>query len=136
MTAKEYLQRYKAAYLEAQDIEMRMAKLRLKYAMPSAVQYSDMPTAHNGKPDVSAYIVKMEALTDCLIKQYSKCMGVEMDIITRIESMDKQEEKAVLLYRYVDMLSWRQIADKMTYGLRHVYRIHGSALQHFPHDDD
>ena len=57
MTTKEYLQRYQIAYREAKDTELRMAQLRLKYSAPTAIEYSDMPKAHNSEHDLSDYIV-------------------------------------------------------------------------------
>ena len=45
MTAKEYLQQYKSVQREIDDLDYRMAQLRLKYAAPSAIEYSDMPKA-------------------------------------------------------------------------------------------
>lgn len=132
MTAKEYLLRYQIAYREALDADNRAQEFRLKYALPSAIQYSDMPTAHNSNRDLSDYIAQYERMVDIQIAKRMKCMGIEADILVRLDRMEKQEERELLRYRYVDGLNWQQIANRMGYGLRHVYKIHGSALQHFP----
>ncbi len=136
MTAKEYLSRYKTAHREAKDIELRMAQLKLKYAMPAAIQYSDMPQAHNSEHDMSDYIVRMEELADLLIRKYTECMGIEIDILQRLDRMEKQEERELLRYRYVDGLGWHKIADRMHMAERTVYYTHGTALQHFHMPDD
>ena len=142
MTAKEYLQRYQTAYREAQDTEQRITQLRLKYAAPAAIEYSDMPKAHNSKHDLSDYIVKMDELTDHLISKYTRCMAIEADILERLDMMEKQndrldriqiqKEREVLRMRYIDDLDWDEIADKLHYTYRHVTRLHGTALLHFP----
>ena len=132
MTAKEYLQRYQTAYREAQDTEQRITQLRLKYAAPAAIEYSDMPKAHNSEHDLSDYIVKMDALTDHLISKYTKCMGIEGDILERLDRMEKQEEREVLRMRYIDGCRWDEIADRLHYTYRHVTRLHGTALLNFP----
>lgn len=132
MTAKEYLQRYQTAYREARDTELRMAQLRLKYAAPAAIEYSDMPKAHNSEHDLSDYIVKMDELTDHLISKYTRCMGIEADILNRLDMMEKQEEREVLRMRYIDGCRWDEIADKLHYTYRHVTRLHGTALLNFP----
>jgi hypothetical protein len=132
MTAKEYLSRYKSAYREAKDIELRMARLRLKYSSPAAIEYSDMPKAHDSEHDLSDYASQMDGLISLLIAQYSKCMGIETDILSRIDAMQNWEEKELLRYRYVDGLSWDSIIERMPFAPRTVYRIHGSALMNFP----
>lgn len=140
MTAKEYLLRYRDAYREAQAIEQKMTQLRLKYALPSAIQYSDMPKAHNTEHDLSDYMARMDELTDHLVSQYCKCMGIEGDILQRIEQIEKVEERQVLRYRYTHitdqgkLMKWEDVAERMGYVRETVTRIHGRALQHFPLD--
>ena len=137
MTAKEYLLRYRDAYREAQAIEQKMTQLRLKYALPSAIQYSDMPKAHNTEHDLSDYMARMDELTDHLVSQYCKCMGIEGDILERIERI---EERQVLRYRYTyiddngKQMKWEEVADRMHVVRMTATRIHGRALQHFPVD--
>lgn len=132
MTAKEYLQRYKTAQKEAEDVELRITQLRLRYAAPSAIEYSDMPRAHDSEHDLSDYMAKMDELTSYLVEKYKRCMGIEVDIYQRLDSMDRQEEREVLRYRYIDGMTWEQIAQRTGYVLRHIYRLHGNALQNFP----
>ena len=135
MTAKEYLLRYHTAYREAKDTEVRMAQIRLKYSAPAAIEYSDMPKAHNSEHDLSDYIVKMDELTDHLISKYTHCMAIEADILERLDRMDKQEEREVLRMRYIDGRKWEEIADKIGTVTRNVYFIHGRALRNFPLPD-
>ena len=132
MTPKEYLQRYKTAQKEAEDVELRITQLRLRYAAPSAIEYSDMPRAHDSEHDLSDYMEKMDELTSYLVEKYKRCMGIEVDIYQRLDSMDRQEEREVLRYRYIDGMTWEQIAQRTGYVLRHIYRLHGNALQNFP----
>ena len=135
MTAKEYLLRYRTVKREIEDIDMRMAKLRLKYAAPSAIDYSDMPKAHNTEHDLSDYMAKMDELTDYLISKYTRLRGVEVDIYKRLDRMTDQTERDILRSRYIDGMSWEKIAVKLNYSVRNVTRLHGHALQHFPMDD-
>ena len=132
MTVKEYLLRYQAAKREARDTELRLTQLRLKYAAPGAIQYSDMPKAHNTEHDLSDYAAKLDGLTDQLVKYYSKCIGIEADILDRLSRMADQEEREVLRYRYIDGMKWEDIACLVPCNLRTIYKIHGRALMHFP----
>lgn len=134
MTAKEYLLQYQHIQREIEDIDRRMAQVRLKYAAPSAINYSDMPKAHNSNHDLSDYVAKMDELTDYMISKYTRLRGIEIDIYMRVDRMENQQERELLRHRYIDGMTWTQIADAMLTTERNVYFIHGRALQHFPMD--
>ena len=134
MTAKEYLQQYRHIQREIEDIDRRMAQIRLKYAAPSAINYSDMPKAHNSEHDLSDYIVKMDELTDYMISKYTRLRGIEVDIYKRVDRMENQKERELLRYHYIDGMTWTEIADALDTTERNVYFIHGRALRHFPMD--
>lgn len=134
MTAKEYLHQYRNIQREIEDIDRRMAQIRLKYAAPSAINYSDMPKAHNSEHDLSDYIVKMDELTDYMISKYTRLRGIEVDIYMRVDRMENQKERELLRYRYIDGMTWTEIADALDTTERNVYFIHGRALRHFPMD--
>ena len=132
MTAKEYLLQYRVVQREIEDLDYRMAQLRLKYAAPSAINYSDMPKAHNTEHDLSDYVAKMDEMTDYMISKYTRLRGVEVDIYMRLDRMENQDERELLRYRYIDGMSWAQIADRLHTVERNVYFIHGRALRNFP----
>lgn len=145
MTAKEYLTRYRDAVREAKEVELNMTKLKLRYSAPGAINYSDMPKAHNTEHDLSDYAAKMEELTDLLTRRYEKCIGIQIDIEMRLDKMegwkDAQLEREILRHRYTDITDngklcpWELVADSVSYSVRTVKSKHGSALQHFPMDD-
>lgn len=135
MTAKEYLLQYQQIQREIEDIDRRMAQVRLKYAAPSAINYSDMPKAHNSNHDLSDYVAKMDELTDYMISKYNRLRGIEIDIYMRVDRMENQQERELLRYRYIDGMTWTKIADALGTTERNVYFIHGRALRHFPMDN-
>lgn len=132
MTAKEYLKSYRDVQREIKDLDYRMAQLRLKYTAPSAIEYSDMPKAHNTEHDLSEYVAKMDEMTDYMISKYTRLRGIEVDIYLRLDKMEKQDERELLRLRYIDGMTWEKIADRLGFDVRHIHRIHGRALQHFP----
>lgn len=134
MTAKEYLLQYKHIQREIEDIDRRMAQIRLKYAAPSAINYSDMPKAHNTEHDLSDYVAKMDELTDYMISKYTRLRGIEVDIYLRVDRMENQQERECLRFRYIDGMTWTQVAAALCTTERNVYFIHGRALRHFPMD--
>lgn len=129
MTVKEWLLRYRKAWKEAQDIELRLTQLRLRYSAPSAIRYSDMPKAHNNT-DLSDYMAELERFETVLIKKYQECIGLEVQIYQTVDNIEDVAEREVIRYRYIDGLRWEEIADKIPCALRTVYIIHGRALRH------
>ena len=107
--------------------------------IPSIVklQYGDgAPKGGGEKRDLSDYMAQLEKLVDMQVDKYAKCMGIEADILDRLDRMGDQDEREVLRDRYVDGMKWEKIAGKKGYGVRNVHKIHGSALQHFPLPED
>ena len=82
-------------------------------------------------------MAKLDELTGYLVDKYCKCMGIEGDILKRIDRMEHAEERQVLRYRYtaIDdkgrLMKWEDVADRVGYSRETVIRIHGKALQHF-----
>ena len=144
MTAREYLTRYRDAVRESREIELKITQLRLRYGAPSAINYSDMPKAHNTEHDLSDYMAKLGELTDLLYAKWERCLGVMVDIEMRLDRMEAgpntQIEREVLRHRYTDITdqgrlsSWDSVSAAVGYSRRQVERFHGSALQHFPTD--
>ena len=132
MTAHEYLQRYLDARNEALEIEYRIEALVKQYAMPSALEYSDMPKAQNTEHDLSDYIVKLDELTQELHRKRTECLEIMADINDRVETMEDATERTVLRYRYIHGMKVETIADVMHMTERNVYYIRDKALQHFP----
>lgn len=128
MTVKEYLRQYLTAYNEAQRIGSDIARLRIRYAYPSAIQYSDMPKAHNTEHDLSDYAAKVQLLEQDLNRKMNECIRVEVEIRQSIDQLPDDRERELLRLRYIDGMTWEAIAVVMGYALRHVHRIHGNAL--------
>ena len=143
MTAKECLTRYRDAVRESREIELKITQLRLRYGAPGAINYSDMPKAHNNS-DLSDYAEKLDELTTLLYSKYEKCLGIMVDVEMRLDRMDAgpntQIEREILRHRYTDitdqgrLASWDSVSAAVGYSRRQVERFHGSALQHFPTD--
>lgn len=145
MTAKEYLLRYRDAKREANEMELKITQLRLKYAAPSAIKYSDMPAAHDANHDLSDYAAKLDELTDLLVKRYSRCIGIEIDIEQRLDRMNAEHPqiqvfREILRHRYLTITDkgqlnpWEEVAASVGYSDRRVKSLHGIALLYFPVD--
>ena len=120
--AISYLERYKYAKREAEDLEERISNLRSKYGSAAAIRYSDMPKAHNNS-DLSDFMAQLEEYESKLFIKYEKLLGIEVDIYMTLDRLQDQDEAFVLRAYYIDGLQWDQIALKVPCAERTVYDI-------------
>ena len=57
-------------------------------------------------------------------------LSLKLEIRTVINAVKNNEEKLVLKYRYLNFLSWDEVADKMNVSIRTACRLHVIALRH------
>ena len=126
---KEYLKQYEKAVRQMKRSEEKITEMRLSKIMPS-VGNDGMPHAHNNT-DLSAYA----ALLDEEERRYTKAryhrIKLCQEITDKIERMDNEDEKDVLMYRYIRLMKWEDICVKMGLSWRRTHYIHNDALKHF-----
>ena len=123
---KEYLWGYQREMRQLKRLEEELAELRLSKMCPSVIQ-DGMPHASGGG-DLSGYMVQVDRLERKIQKARYKRIRKFKEIRDRIERLEDENEKDVLVYRYILGMKWEDIAVKMNIGYRHVLRIHGKAL--------
>lgn len=129
-TKKEYLQSYRDAMIAETKIKEEIDQLRMDKMFPGLVQ-DGMPHGSGGS-DLSAYAAKLDELLNDLKDQMDKRIQLRREIIKKIEAMDNETEKAVLRYRYIHMLKWEEIKERLHMtSLRYVFKVHGRALNNF-----
>ena len=126
---KEYLWEYQRAKRQLERLEEELAELRLDKMCPSVIQ-DGMPHASGGG-DLSGYAARVDALERKILKARYKRIQRFKEIRDRIERLEDENEKDVLVYRYIRGMKWEDIAVKMNIGYRHVLRMHGKALENF-----
>ena len=58
-------------------------------------------------------------------------VDLKRDMVAAIKAVADPECQTLLELRYLCFKSWEQIAVAMGYGVRHVYKLHNSALETF-----
>ena len=129
MTAREFLRRTIKIKKEIDELENRIKEVRASYMAPRAIQYNDMPKAHNTS-DLSDYYARVEIYVDMLLDRERELIGVNADIMMTVDRIEDPDERRVLMLRYIDEKSWVAIAHAIPCSERAVYYIHGRALRH------
>lgn len=95
-----------------------------------AVSYDSDGSTHErkGNPVENAYccLADYEAEADRLLQEMNVARQRAESLIA---SVPEQSQREVLTRRYIIGQRWEDIAECMSYNLRHVYKIHGAALQ-------
>lgn len=130
---KAYLRQYGEALRAERQINEEMNQLRLDTMMP-AVTNDGMPHGSGGCGDLSGYAAKMDELMAELKEQLEKRIAIRREIVRAIEELPDETEKLILRYRYIHLLKFEEIAEKIHYSPHHVLKIHGNALRHFKVD--
>ena len=126
MTEKEFLS---LAWQIDERIEARIdecARLRGRLEAGRSANYSGMPRGGSGDwTDAIDTVIEMERTIRKEIKELCRVKRAVNDAIAAVEVV---KFKTVLELRYRNYLQWEEIADKLGYELRNVFKLHGRAL--------
>lgn len=126
---KEYLRGYGRAVRQMERSELKIAEVRLNKICPS-VNNDGMPHAHSNS-DLSGYAALLDEEEKRYMKARYERIKLCRDISDKIERMSNEDEKDVLMYRYIKLMKWEDIAVKMDYSWQHLHKIHARALHDF-----
>lgn len=126
---KEYLKGYEREIRKMERCKIKIEEMRLQQIYPS-VSSDGMPHAHI-KNDLSSFV----SLLDQEERRYQKANYLRVkkckEITDKIERLEKEDEKDVLMYRYIRLMKWEDIAIQMGYSWQHLHKIHAKALKNF-----
>ncbi len=126
---KEYLRGYEKAIYQMERSELRIKEIRLNKMCPSVIN-DGMPHT-SSQNDLSAYAVLLEQEEKRYMKRRYQRIQKCKEIMNRIELLPDENEKDVLMYRYIKLMKWEDICVKMKLSERQVYRFHSRALRNF-----
>lgn len=129
MNAKEYLsqafrldQRINSKLEQVsklRDLSMKASGLRLAERISGTKEHSLMETA----------LVKMIDLEAEINADIDRLVDLKREILAIINSVHPAEYQLVLEMRYLNFMTWEEIADRMSYSWRNVHYVHGKALR-------
>ena len=128
---KEYLRSYRQHVRRIHRINAEIAELREMKVSPGMKANDGMPHGSGGQGDLSGYVANVDEMIKELIEERYLRIKTYQEIAKRIKKLKSENEKDVLFYRYISGLDWWEIAEKMKFSERQIYRLHGNALAHF-----
>lgn len=131
MTAKDYLSQVQRLEYKIKRMKMRAEEYeQMSYSL-SSPRMDGMPssgTRSTDAPYVKWVIKKCELDTEIKALE-EKLVNVKAEVLLAIESLDNEDYKDVLILRYINGLSFQQIARKFYVVDRTVFRWHREALE-------
>ena len=128
---KEYLRSYRVHVRRVQRITAEIEELRTMKMYPSVKDNDGMPHGSGGQGDLSGYAADLDQMIQELIDERYMRIKTYQQIAGQIKKLRSENEKDVLFYRYIKGLDWWEIAEKMSFSERWIYKLHGKALAHF-----
>ena len=128
MTAKEYLGQ---AYLIDQRINSKLEQVMSlrTLATKATSTMTDMP--RSASPNIRSMediIGKMVDLESEINADIDALLDLKREIVSSIKGVEKPELRTLLELRYLCFSTWEEIAVKLGYSVRSVFRLHDTAL--------
>lgn len=124
---KEHMREYQSHVRRINRIEAELEELR---AIKTGSSIGDGMPHGSKQTDLSDYISRLSQLEQDLKKERYRRIMAYQDISESIKRLQSENEKDVLFYRYIKGMDWWEIAEKMKFSERQIFRIHGQALTH------
>ena len=134
MTAKEYLQQVYVVTKRLQRLNMLREKLLADaYSIGSpagSLSFNKVQTSKTGDK-IERAIARIDKTDRRICSEIKRLHDSSTKIQRQIEALDDERYKSVLFGRYIMCQTWEKIAEDVPCDVRHVYRLHGKALDAF-----
>lgn len=130
MTAKEYLNRVRRQYYVVKQMEGELTAVKADIL---ALKASSMAERVSGtkESDIADKYIRLERYFDTVNAEWDKLIDMRIEAKTMIKMLPDETQQAVLYARYINCSRWEDIAAGMNYSWKHIFRLHGKALQSF-----
>lgn len=125
MECKEYLRKYRTLRLAIVRLENKIEVEKGRATRITSI-LSDMPRGGMAHPD--DLWVRLVDTKNEYEEKLRVVLHQQEEIEDFVSRIPNDMSRLLLQLRYIDCLSWSEIADLVHYEKRHVLRLHGTAL--------
>lgn len=123
----EYLSRYRKLGKRIEQLCAERATW-LSRACKTTQTISDMPKAKNGAQGDSGEVAQYIEIGEEITRELRNLHRLRREIRAGITTLEDDILQTLMLYRYIDGMTFEEIAVKLHYSWRQVCRKHGEAL--------
>ncbi len=132
MTTKDYLQQLKYLKILIDSKREQWEMLNVMRDGMGAVGYGNERVQSSGVQDVVVKAVELMAqVQESLYNEQLAYTQLYAEINQKIQQLPDLQFRAVLVYKYMDELTFEQLAEKMGYSVRNAHYLHGRAIASF-----
>ena len=130
MTAKEFFKQISRMEAFISTKKQRVVALKELVSSAGSSNLSGMPKKHDRSLSPMADAVcKALDLEDEIRKDEFNLQEKKVFLLELIGTLDNYDCQTILIKRYFEHLSWEEIASRMFYSTRWIYKLHGHALE-------
>jgi len=131
MTAKEYLRQIGVLDTKISRRMKQVEELKILATGTGSLAPGDRVQSSPDGDKTSSIVIKWIDLEHEVTAMIDELIDLKNRIIGEIHQLDDERYIRILEMRYIDQYHWEQIAVNMHMDVRHIYRLHGYALQEF-----
>lgn len=125
---KEILLQYRVAEREEKRLEAEIQRWRSR-AEKMTAGYGGTPSGGGDGRSLENTMAHIDDLTRQLSDQRDRLVTLRRNIGTAIDSVPDARLRELLRLRYIEGLTFEQIAVRMSYSYKQTCRLHGMALE-------
>ena len=130
MSEAKYLLQ-KIAFLDAEINSLIREHESVKSTLLKATDYSNEPVATTKRNTSEDKLVKLADKSSDIDLKIDELVDFKITMGNHINQLEDERHRVILREHYINGLSFCEIAKNVGYTERHLYRIHGDALQKF-----
>lgn len=123
----EFLSRYQTLGKRIEQLSAERA-VWLSKACKTTQVISDMPKAKNVTQGSSNELEKYIEIGEEITQELKKLHHIRREIRGVISTLQNDTLQTLMLFRYINGMTFEEIAVKLNYSYVHVCRLHGQAL--------
>ena len=124
---KKYLLQYRGLEGEISRLIEELGEQRAK-AQKMTAAYSNLPKGQPAGDSLARAVERMIELEEKLNARIDTQVDLRMEIERGIETISDSILRDLLRCKYIEGLTWEEIAVKLNYSERQIYNLHGLAL--------
>ena len=130
MSEAKYLLQ-KIAFLDAEINSLIREHESVKSTLLKATDYSNEPVATTKRNTSEDKLIKLADESSDIDLKIDELVDFKITMGNHINQLEDERHRVILREHYINGLSFLEISKNLGYTERHLYRIHGDALQKF-----
>ena len=123
----QYLTRYQ--WLDKRIIRLLEEQCRLREkALRITPVMSPLPGGQRGTSSMERFMENVLEIGEEINREIDELRIARRKIWDTLNQLKDENLKLIMEYRYIEGMTWEQIAEKMHYGVQWVCKLHGRAL--------